>query len=231
MTDRTIGTREEWLAAREALLVREKEHTRLGDELARQRPEAFRGCFSETEYRFDTEEGTRTLAELFNGRSQLVVYHLEIWAGLHGGLSDLFGDGRQLQRRASAPRGRRRDDDLHFTRPAREVARLPSTHGLELQLGVERMRATSTSTSVSLLRRMGRTRRRRCCRRTRSRRVRCCATRPSAAACRRSPSTTPMQPVPTRSATSPRDTASAASRAKATASTTATPAMPAAASS
>src|SRR5215216_6420679 len=74
MTDRTIGTRDEWLAAREALLVREKEHTRLGDELARQRRE-LPWVPLEKEYRFETEEGARTLAELFDGRSQLLVYH------------------------------------------------------------------------------------------------------------------------------------------------------------
>src|SRR5881396_1537190 len=74
MTKHTIGTREEWLAAREALLVREKEHTRLGDEIARQRRE-LPWVPLEKGYRFDTEDGTRTLAELFDGRSQLIVYH------------------------------------------------------------------------------------------------------------------------------------------------------------
>jgi predicted dithiol-disulfide oxidoreductase (DUF899 family) len=74
MTDHRIGTREEWLAAREALLAREKEHTRLGDELARQRRE-LPWVPLEKEYRFDTEDGSRTLAELFDGRSQLIVYH------------------------------------------------------------------------------------------------------------------------------------------------------------
>ena len=74
MTDHTIGSREEWLAAREALLAREKEHTRLGDELARQRRE-LPWVPLEKVYRFDTDDGTRTLAELFDGRSQLIVYH------------------------------------------------------------------------------------------------------------------------------------------------------------
>src|SRR6266568_1309444 len=74
MTNHRIGTREEWLAAREKLLAREKKHTRLGDELAQQRRE-LPWVRVEKEYRFDTDEGTRTLAELFNGRSQLLVYH------------------------------------------------------------------------------------------------------------------------------------------------------------
>jgi predicted dithiol-disulfide oxidoreductase (DUF899 family) len=68
------GTREEWLAAREQLLVREKEHTRRGEELAQQRRE-LPWLPVEKEYRFTTENGPMTLAELFDGRSQLVVYH------------------------------------------------------------------------------------------------------------------------------------------------------------
>jgi len=74
MTDHKVGTRVEWLAAREELLVREKELTRLGDELARQRRE-LPWVPVEKEYRFDTDEGTKTLAELFDGRSQLAIYH------------------------------------------------------------------------------------------------------------------------------------------------------------
>jgi predicted dithiol-disulfide oxidoreductase (DUF899 family) len=74
MTKLKVGTREDWLAARAQLLVREKEHTRLGDDIAQQRREL--PCVAvEKEYRFDTEDGTRTLAELFEGRSQLIVYH------------------------------------------------------------------------------------------------------------------------------------------------------------
>jgi predicted dithiol-disulfide oxidoreductase (DUF899 family) len=74
MTDHKIGTREEWAAAREELLEAEKEHTRRGDELARQRRE-LPWVPVEKEYSFETDEGTRTLAELFDGRSQLLVYH------------------------------------------------------------------------------------------------------------------------------------------------------------
>jgi len=73
MTHR-IATREEWDVAREKLLVREKEHTRLGDELAQERRDLPWVPVGE-EYRFDTEEGEKTLAQLFDGRSQLLVYH------------------------------------------------------------------------------------------------------------------------------------------------------------
>jgi len=74
MTDHPIAGRAEWQAARDELLALEKEHTRMGDELARRRRE-LPWVRVEKEYRFDTDEGARTLAELFDGRSQLFVYH------------------------------------------------------------------------------------------------------------------------------------------------------------
>ena len=74
MTDHEVLSREEWAAVREDLLAREKEHTRLGDELALKRRE-LPWVRIEKEYSFDTDDGTRTLAELFDGRSQLLVYH------------------------------------------------------------------------------------------------------------------------------------------------------------
>jgi len=74
MIDHEVVSREEWAATRDELVAREKEHTRLGDELARRRRE-LPWVRVEKEYRFDTDDGSRTLAELFDGRSQLVVYH------------------------------------------------------------------------------------------------------------------------------------------------------------
>jgi predicted dithiol-disulfide oxidoreductase (DUF899 family) len=74
MPDHPTATREEWLTARKELLDREKEYTRRGDELARQRRE-LPWVRVEKDYSFDTDEGRRTLAELFDGRSQLIVYH------------------------------------------------------------------------------------------------------------------------------------------------------------
>jgi predicted dithiol-disulfide oxidoreductase (DUF899 family) len=74
MTDHKAVGREEWEAAREELLRPEKEHTRMADELARQRRE-LPWIAIEKEYRFDADDGTRTLPELFDGRSQLLVYH------------------------------------------------------------------------------------------------------------------------------------------------------------
>jgi predicted dithiol-disulfide oxidoreductase (DUF899 family) len=74
MTDHRIGTQEEWQAERDALLKDEKELTRRGDELARRRRE-LPWVPVEKDYRFETGDGTKTLAELFEGRSQLIVYH------------------------------------------------------------------------------------------------------------------------------------------------------------
>jgi predicted dithiol-disulfide oxidoreductase (DUF899 family) len=74
MTEHRTGTREEWLAARRQLLDAEKEHMRRGDELARRRQE-LPWAPIEKEYVFATDGGRKTLAELFDGRSQLLVYH------------------------------------------------------------------------------------------------------------------------------------------------------------
>jgi predicted dithiol-disulfide oxidoreductase (DUF899 family) len=74
MAEHNVGTREEWRAAREELLDREKELTRRNDELARQRRE-LPWVPIDKDYRFETDDGTKTLAELFDGRSQLLVYH------------------------------------------------------------------------------------------------------------------------------------------------------------
>ena len=74
MTDHKTGAREEWLAARLELLEAEKELTRRSDELARRRQE-LPWVRIEKEYRFETDEGGASLADLFRGRSQLLVYH------------------------------------------------------------------------------------------------------------------------------------------------------------
>src|SRR5439155_19611310 len=66
--------REHWLAARLDLLAAEKELTRRGDELARQRQQ-LPWVRLDKDYRFDTDEGSASLGDLFRGRSQLLVYH------------------------------------------------------------------------------------------------------------------------------------------------------------
>jgi predicted dithiol-disulfide oxidoreductase (DUF899 family) len=74
MTTHATGTREEWRAARLELLEAEKELTRRSDEIARRRQE-LPWVRVEKEYRFDTETGSASLADLFQGRSQLLTYH------------------------------------------------------------------------------------------------------------------------------------------------------------
>ncbi|MGH3111874.1 MAG: DUF899 family protein, partial [Gaiellaceae bacterium] len=74
MPEHAVGTRDQWLSARRELLDAEKEHMRQGDELARRR-QGLPWVPVEKEYTFETDEGRKTVAELFDGRSQLLVYH------------------------------------------------------------------------------------------------------------------------------------------------------------
>jgi predicted dithiol-disulfide oxidoreductase (DUF899 family) len=84
MKTHRIGTQEEWQAERDALLAEEKELTRRADELARKR-QALPWVRVDTDYRFDTEDGSTTLAGLFCGRSQLIVYHFMFGPNWSGG--------------------------------------------------------------------------------------------------------------------------------------------------
>src|SRR5258707_1285554 len=112
MTIHMTGTREEWLAARLGLLKEEKELTRRSDELARRRQE-LPWVRIDKEYRFETDEGSASLADLFKGRSQLLVYHFmfgpDFKAGrpscsaIADGLDGLWGMYQWLDR---APKGR-----------------------------------------------------------------------------------------------------------------------------
>jgi predicted dithiol-disulfide oxidoreductase (DUF899 family) len=74
MTEHKVGTQEEWQAARDELLEQEKELTRRSDELAQKRRE-LPWVPVENDYSFETTGGTKSLAELFDGRSQLLIYH------------------------------------------------------------------------------------------------------------------------------------------------------------
>jgi predicted dithiol-disulfide oxidoreductase (DUF899 family) len=74
MPEHKIATQDEWQAARDELLAEEKELTRRGDELTRKR-QALPWVLVEKDYRFETVDGTKALAELFDGRSQLMLYH------------------------------------------------------------------------------------------------------------------------------------------------------------
>jgi predicted dithiol-disulfide oxidoreductase (DUF899 family) len=82
--DHRIVTHEEWDAERDELLAEEKELTRRGDALTRKR-QALPWVAIQKEYRFETEQGQKTLAELFEGRSQLLVYHFMFGPSWSGG--------------------------------------------------------------------------------------------------------------------------------------------------
>src|SRR5262245_51363447 len=84
MAEHRIGTQEEWKAERDKLLVEEKEHTRRGDELAAKRRE-LPWVPVEENYVFETEGGEKSLAELFDGRSQLLIYHFMFGPGYEAG--------------------------------------------------------------------------------------------------------------------------------------------------
>ena len=84
MTAHKTGTREEWLAARLELLEAEKALTRRSDELARRRQE-LPWVRIDKEYRFETDEGAASLADLFAGRSQLLIYHFMFGADYTAG--------------------------------------------------------------------------------------------------------------------------------------------------
>ena len=84
MTGQKVGTHEEWQAARDELLKREKELTRMNDELAEQRRE-LPWVPVEKDYGFETEDGTKSLTDLFDGRSQLLIYHFMFGASYEAG--------------------------------------------------------------------------------------------------------------------------------------------------
>ncbi len=114
MNNHKTGTREEWLAARLELLKAEKELTRRSDELARRRQE-LPWVRIDKEYRFETDEGSASLAELFRGRSQLLVYHF------------MFGPLFRLRARTGRPLGhvsvaRPRSEGAQRAGPQRLVA-------------------------------------------------------------------------------------------------------------
>ena len=148
MTRHKTGTREEWLAARLELLKAEKELTRRSDELARRRQE-LPWVRIDKEYRFDTDEGPASLADLFRGHSQLLVYHFmfgpdytagcpscsSIADGFNGFVVHLANHDVTLVRGVAGS--------------AREAAGVQAADGLELPMGVFVTAATSTTTSTS----------------------------------------------------------------------------------
>ena len=136
MTIQTVGTRAQWDAARADLLEREKEHTRLGDELARRRRE-LPWLAVDKPYTLQTADGPKTLAALFDGRSQLLIYHFmfgpsyEQACPTNSSIADAIN--------GLLPHLQARDITLMLVsgRAAGEADRLPRADGLGSQLGVQ----------------------------------------------------------------------------------------------
>src|SRR5260221_13940233 len=104
------------------------------------------------EYRFDTEDGSRTLRESFGGRSQLIVYHFTFGPTYTRGLPGLLVGSRHLQRRRTPPERARRDVLLHLPGAAGETPGLQAADGVDFPWA-PRMESTTTSTSRSHARR------------------------------------------------------------------------------
>src|SRR5436309_15964597 len=121
MTQHATGTHEQWLAARLELLKAEKELTRRSDELARRRHE-LPWVRLDKEYRFETDEGSASLADLFRGRSQLLVYHFMFGPDYTAGCPSLLGDRGRFRRLRRPPGEPRRHACGGVAGAAREAA-------------------------------------------------------------------------------------------------------------
>jgi predicted dithiol-disulfide oxidoreductase (DUF899 family) len=123
-TKHTTGTREEWLAARLELLKAEKELTHRSDEVARKRQE-LPWVRIDKGYRFDTDEGQASLADLFKGRSQLLVYHFMFGPDYTAGCPSCsaIADGFN-------------GITTHFARAAGKAAGIQAAFGMDLPLGL-----------------------------------------------------------------------------------------------
>jgi hypothetical protein len=212
-TDHKIVSREEWAAAREELLAREKEHTRQGDELARQRRE-LPWVRLEREYRFDTDEGEKPLDEPFDGRSQLLVYHFMFGPSYQAGCPVNSSIADTVD--GVLPHLHARDVTFLLVSQARLEQLQPYKRRMGWRLPWSRRRArTSTSTSGSRGRRTKPARLWRRCEPAPVAELR-------AARFRRSSSRTRGRQAPIRSGTSPKARGSAPSYATATRSITPT---------
>ena len=137
MPEQRIGTQEEWQAERDALLKEEKELTRRSDELtAKRRQLPWVGV--EKDYRFETEQGRKSLADLFAGRSQLMIYHFMFGPSVRGRLPGLLLDRRHARSAGAAPRGQGHHAAARIASTSREADRLPGSDGLGHRLGLER---------------------------------------------------------------------------------------------
>ena len=130
-----VVSRDEWLNARLALLAQEKELTRLSDKVARRRQEMPRVRVDKP-YRFDTDDGVASLANLFGARSQLLVYHFMFGPEYKAGCPScsMIADGFN----GFAVHLANHDVDAlgRVARATRQIARLQATDGVDISLGL-----------------------------------------------------------------------------------------------
>jgi predicted dithiol-disulfide oxidoreductase (DUF899 family) len=105
MAKYVTGTREEWLAARLKLLKAEKEYSRQGDELTRQRLE-LPWVLVDKQYRFETDEGSASLKDLYRGRSQLLIYHFMFGSDWTAGCPHWSRSGSRASKNSHRDRNR-----------------------------------------------------------------------------------------------------------------------------
>jgi predicted dithiol-disulfide oxidoreductase (DUF899 family) len=179
MTEHKVVGRAEWQAARQELLLREKQQTRMADELARQRRELPWVAINK-EYRFDTDDGTRTLSELFDSRSQLLVYHFMFGPSYEAGCPTCssIADGVN----GVVPHLNAHDVTMLFVSQA-PVAKLQAYKGAWAGASPGCRRPTVSSTWISVSRA------------ARSRRA--SGSRRCSSSCRRSPAAMRAKPAPT----------------------------------
>ncbi len=151
MMDHTVGTQEEWQAARDELLKEEKELTRRNDELTQKRGE-LPWVPVEKEYSFETDEGTKTLAELFDGRSQLLVYHFMFGPSYEAGCPVCSSIADNLDPNAVHLAARDTTLLLSSRGPLEKLLAYKQRMGWGLNWS-RRWAATSTATSASCTRR------------------------------------------------------------------------------
>jgi predicted dithiol-disulfide oxidoreductase (DUF899 family) len=135
MTKHKTGTRKEWLTARLKLLKDEKELTKRSDELA-QRRQQLPWVRIDKQYQFETDEGSASLEDLFQGRSQLLVYHFMFGPDYTAGCPSCSANRGRLQRNLDPP-GKSRCDALGgIARATSEAAGVQAADGLDISVGV-----------------------------------------------------------------------------------------------
>ena len=151
MTNHQVVTPEEWGEARKQLLAKEKEFTRLRDQLSHARRDL--PWVRAKQYVFDGPEGKQTLAQLFNGNSQLIVYHFMFAPDWEAGCMSCSFWADNFNGIVPHLKSARRDVRRHLARAVAETAGLRGAFGVELQNGCHPPAAISITTTTCRSRR------------------------------------------------------------------------------